>query len=61
MLAPTIDKREKLFVGMNFYGYDFTPTGGGPILNNDYIRLLKTYKGKLETDEKSVEHYFETR
>ncbi|KAK9720641.1 Glycosyl hydrolases family 18 [Popillia japonica] len=61
LLAPDEEKRDKLFTGLNFYGYDFTPSGGSAIVGHDYIRLLKSYKGKLDKDEKSVEHFFEIK
>lgn len=61
LVAPDSKKRDKLFTGMNFYGYEYTPSGGGAIINNDYIKLLKSYKGKLDKDEKSEEHYFELK
>lgn len=61
MLAPNEEKREKIFTGLNFYGYDYTPSGGGALLGNDYIKILKSYKGKFQKDEKSAEHFFEVK
>jgi hypothetical protein len=28
--------RRKLFLGFNFYGNDYSPTGGGPIVGSQY-------------------------
>ncbi|KRT83692.1 glycoside hydrolase, partial [Oryctes borbonicus] len=61
LLAPNEERRDKLFTGLNFYGYDYTPSGGGAIIGNDYIKLLKLHKNKLEKDEKSGEHFFEIK
>lgn len=61
LLAPNEERRDKLFTGLNFYGYDYTPSGGGAIIGNDYIRLLKEHKNKMEKDEKSGEHFFEIK
>ncbi|XP_022916723.1 chitinase domain-containing protein 1 [Onthophagus taurus] len=61
LIAPDIEKREKIFTGFNLYGYDFTPSGGGAVINHDYLKLLKKFKGKLQIDEKSQEHYFEVK
>lgn len=61
VLAPIKEKRDKVLLGFNFYGYDYPPTGGGPIINHEYIKTLKDYKVKFEIDEKSVEHYFQVK
>lgn len=61
LLAPNEEKRDKLFTGLNLYGYDYTPSGGGAIVGHDYIKLLKLHKVKLEKDEKSAEHFFEIK
>lgn len=60
-ISPNESKRDKILTGLNFYGNDYTPSGGGPILGNQYIKLLKNYKGKLQYDNKSVENYFEVK
>jgi len=63
-LAPLRDSpiRKKLLVGMNFYGFKYSPNGkGGPVLGKEYIELLKSYKNKPEIHwhEESAEHYVE--
>lgn len=62
-ICPSADKekREKILLGLNFYGYDFTPNGGEPVVGHSYLNLLKFYKGKLKLDEKDQEHYFEVK
>ncbi|KAG5684410.1 hypothetical protein PVAND_013644 [Polypedilum vanderplanki] len=62
-LCPTDikEKREKILLGLNFYGYDFTPNGGEAVLGSAYLNLLKYYKGRLKYDEKDQEHYFEVK
>lgn len=54
-------RRSKILLGLNFYGNDYTPMGGGPIVNHQYIALLKQYRGHLKYDEDSAEHYFELK
>lgn len=56
-----MEKRKKILLGLNFYGNDFTPEGGGSILSHDYINLLKNYKGRLQYDERDVENFFEVK
>jgi chitinase domain-containing protein 1 len=55
------EKRAKILLGLNFYGYDFTPNGGEAVLGGSYLNLLKFYKGRLKLDEKDQEHYFEVK
>jgi len=56
---PTSPIRPKLFMGMNMYGMDYTPNGGGPIVGSQYAEIVEKYKPKLVWDETSVEHYLE--
>lgn len=54
-------KRGKILTGFNFYGNDYTPDGGGPIVGHQYITLLKSFKGKMHYDEDSAENYFDVK
>lgn len=58
---PNDKRRGKILLGLNFYGNDYTVSGGGPILGHDFIKLLKSYKGKLKLDESSEENFLEVR
>lgn len=60
-ICPDDQKREKILLGLNFYGYDFTPEGGEAVVGHSYLNLLKNVKGRLKYDEKDEEHYFEVR
>ncbi|KAH0567141.1 chitinase domain-containing protein 1 [Cotesia glomerata] len=62
-LVPDDDdpKRSKILMGLNFYGNNYTPDGGGAILGSEYIKYLDSYKGKLQWDERSKEHLLEYR
>ncbi|GFG38550.1 hypothetical protein Cfor_07099 [Coptotermes formosanus] len=62
-LVPGVDdpRRSKILLGLNFYGNDYTPMGGGPIVNHQYIALLKQLHGRLKYDQDSAEHYFELK
>lgn len=62
-LVPRSDdsRRSKILLGLNFYGNDYTPMGGGPIVNHQYISLLKQFRGRLQYDQNSGEHYFELK
>lgn len=51
----------KILLGLNFYGNDYTVSGGGPIVGPEFIKLLKNYKGKLKLDNDSRENFFEVR
>lgn len=55
------EKRAKILLGLNFYGYDFTPEGGSAVVGESYLNLLKNVKGRLKFDEKDQENYFEVR
>ncbi|KAF5302598.1 hypothetical protein FQA39_LY10216 [Lamprigera yunnana] len=60
-LAPTLDKRNKILTGLNFYGNAYTLNGGGAIINNNYLDLLKNFKGQIPYDSDSAENYFEVK
>jgi len=59
-LSPVKGKqRSKILLGLNFYGQDFAPVGGGPILGTRYIELLTKHKNeKLNWEEGVAEHSF---
>ncbi|XP_067624959.1 chitinase domain-containing protein 1 [Eurosta solidaginis] len=66
LLAPTncndeTIKRRKILLGLNMYGNDYTPDGGGPIVAGQYLNLLKYTKKRLPFDEQDVENYFEVK
>lgn len=54
-----LEKRQKLLIGMNLYGMDYTLSGGGPITGKQFLDLLKLYKGSLFHAEEDEENYFE--
>lgn len=60
-ICPEKKKRGKILLGLNFYGYDFTPEGGEAVVGHAYLNLLKQFKGRLKYDEKDEEHYFEVK
>ncbi|UXI21444.1 calcium-independent phospholipase A2-gamma-like [Sarcoptes scabiei] len=61
ILAPkdTSPVRKKILIGLNFYGNDYSISGGGPILGNRYIEILDKHRPKFLWDDVSQEHYFE--
>ncbi|CAO1409059.1 unnamed protein product [Diamesa hyperborea] len=56
-----VEKRAKILLGLNFYGNDYIPEGGSPIIGHEYINLLKNLKGRLKLDEKDKENFFEVK
>jgi chitinase domain-containing protein 1 len=60
---PNSPHRSKILLGLNFYGQDFTPNGGGAILGNQFIELLKKAKPseKMRHDETAEENFIEIR
>jgi chitinase domain-containing protein 1 len=60
-LIPTDQRHHsrKILMGINFYGNDFTePSGGGPIIGEQYLSLLAKHKPKFEWDASNHEHIF---
>jgi chitinase domain-containing protein 1 len=55
------EKRAKILLGLNFYGYDFTPEGGEAVVGTSYLNLLKSVKGRLKLDERDQENFFEVK
>ena len=58
MLCRVDSRPEQVLLGLNFYGNDYIPTGGGPLLGHEYIELLKKYNSTLIWDKKTQEHVF---
>lgn len=54
-------QRKKILVGLNFYGYDYTPRGGQAIVAHEYLKILKHLKGKMSYSREFQEHHFEVK
>lgn len=54
-------RRQKILLGLNMYGYDFRPQGGGTILYREYLEFLKEFNGRLLLDEHDKENFFELK
>ena len=63
LLVPKKDdlKRSQILLGINFYGYNYTPEGGRAILASEYLDILKSFKGKIQWDDSSKEHFFKSK
>ncbi|XP_013787202.1 chitinase domain-containing protein 1-like [Limulus polyphemus] len=53
--------RKKILLGLNFYGYDYTSVGGGPIIGSQFLEVLEKYNPKLQWDNSSQEHFMQYR
>jgi len=61
-LDPEGTSREKILLGMNMYGFDYTSQGGGHIHGKEFVELLKTFPGiKFQYDSSSAEHFVEVK
>ncbi|XP_011303310.1 chitinase domain-containing protein 1 [Fopius arisanus] len=62
-LVPDDDdpRRSQILMGLNFYGNNYAPEGGAPILGSQYLKILESYKGKIQWDDRSKEHFFESK
>ena len=59
-LDPDSLNRQKILLGLNFYGNDYSISGGGPILGTQFIDILHKQSGiKFQLDDESMEHFFE--
>lgn len=56
-----VEKRRKILLGMNLYGNDFTPEGGGAIVGSEFLDLVRHVKGRLQLDDTNVENFFEVK
>jgi len=63
LLAPEKNnhRRSQILLGINFYGYNYTPEGGRAILASEYLNILKSFKGKIQWDNNNKEHFFEPK
>ncbi|XP_078310526.1 chitinase domain-containing protein 1-like isoform X1 [Crassostrea virginica] len=51
--------RQKILLGLNFYGNEYSAGGGSPIVGNQYLEILKKNKPKFKWDSNSQEHIAE--
>ncbi|KAL8162456.1 hypothetical protein V2J09_013945 [Rumex salicifolius] len=63
LLLHNADKSlaRKVFLGLNFYGYDFLLSEGGgaqAVTGSDYMKLLKQHKPGIVWEKNIAEHYF---
>lgn len=61
LLAPEKGaSREKILLGLNFYGYSYSAVGGAAILGTTLLEdLSKSKQVKVHWDKDTLEHYFD--
>jgi len=59
-LSSSKGERGKFLIGLNFYGYQYSSTGGHPVFGKDYMDLLADANG-IQWSEDVEEHYFEVK
>jgi chitinase domain-containing protein 1 len=59
-LSTKKNERYKFLMGLNFYGYDYTSTGGHPIIGKDYLDLVSK-ADTIQWGEDVEEHFFEVK
>lgn len=58
LLCEKGKNREKILLGLNFYGNDYIPAGGGPILGHQFIEILNKHRPKVVWNPTVKEHEF---
>lgn len=65
LLDPREENRNKILLGLNFYGLRYTAEGGGHVLGHDWINILELLdqnsNGKLKMDNTALENYVEIK
>lgn len=60
LLDPDAKHRNKILMGLNFYGFDYTSQGGGHILGRDLVKQLeKVGSTKFSYSAESAEHFIQ--
>lgn len=54
-------RRAKILLGLNFYGYHFTPVNYDAILGPKFIELTKQLKQRMKLDKDAEENYLELK
>jgi len=62
LLDPKATRRNKILMGLNFYGFDYTSQGGGHVLGRDVVKYLeKATNPKFQYDPDTAEHFAELK
>uniref|UniRef100_V9L0H2 Chitinase domain-containing protein 1 n=1 Tax=Callorhinchus milii TaxID=7868 RepID=V9L0H2_CALMI len=61
LLDPKAQWRQKILLGLNFYGLDYSSVGasGEHIIAPRYVELLRNQRPRLVWEQQTAEHYFE--